>query len=179
MSNVTCQRSKVLQGFTLIETMLYIALLTLVVGGFVSFALTISNTRNKNYVMQEVHANTRVALQQMSHAIKEATGVNTGSSTFDSDPGVLSVSVADAGNNPTVIDLSADDGQLQITYGAGSPVLVTSDEVSVTNLVFTDLTGSGTVPVIRIEMTIAFNNQSGDSDYTYEQSITTTVSLRQ
>lgn len=167
------------KGFTLIETLIYIAIIGTAVTSFVVFAISIGEPRNKTFVTQEVQANMRTAMDLVSQRIRAATGVNAGTSTFGSDPGVLSLVMADSSKNPTVIDLSVDNGILRITEGVSSPVAITSDEVQVTNLVFTNLTPSGERESIRVALTIEYNNTSGDVEFNYAQSATTTITIRQ
>jgi type II secretory pathway pseudopilin PulG len=168
-------------GFTLIETMIYIAIIGGAVSSFVLFATTVSNVRSKIYVQQEVNANARVALDVIADRIRSASGVNAGNSTFGSDPGVLELSMDAAAANPTIINLSANDGILQIKEGASSVVALTSDEVRVSNLVFTDLTpASGNQREnIRIDLTIEYNVPSGDANFGYTNSVQTSVSVRE
>lgn len=166
------------KGFTLVEVLIYIAILGLVVASFISFSVSISNSRGKTYVEQEVQANARVALNLISQRILAANGVNTGASTFGSDPGVLSLSMADSSKNPTIINLTADDGQLQIQEGVDSAITITSDEVRVTNLVFTDLTSTSDKANIGIELTVEYI-ASDDAFYEFSHSLETAVSLRQ
>lgn len=165
-------------GFTLVEILIYLAIVGLVVVSFISFAVVISDSRGKAYVEQEVQANARVALNLITQKILASDGVNAGASTFDSDPGVLSLSMANGSKDPTVINLSADDGQLQIKEGSDSAVVVTSDEVRVTNLIFTDLTSTSDKENIRIELTMEYA-ETDDVIYSYSQSLQTAVSLRQ
>ncbi len=167
------------RGFTLIETLIYITIIGGVMLAFVSFALHISDSRNKTYVVQEVQANARVALDLISQKIEAANGVNLDSSTFALDPGVLSLSMASISLNPTVIDLSVDDGVLQINQGTSGAIPITSDEVRVTNLVFTNLTGGASKENIGVALTVEFNNFDGDVEFSYDQSLQTAVSLRQ
>lgn len=173
------KKKKSRQGFTLIEILIYITVIGGALVGFVTFSVSIANSRNKTYVVQEVQANARTSLELISQRIHAATGVNTGSSTFDSDPGVLSLSMADGAKNPTIISLTADNGRLQIREGVSGAVSITSDEVKVTNLVFTNLTPSGERANIRIAMTTEFNTDGSDIGYTYSQSTQTSVSVRQ
>ena len=166
-------------GFTLIEIVIYIAIIGMIVTGFITFSISISNTRNKTFVVQEVHSNSRTALNLISQRIRSSTGVNSTSSTFGVDPGVLSLSMAAVSRDPTVIDLDQNDGTLRIGEATSSPVAITSDKVKVTNLVFTNVTPSGERENIRVEITVEYNNISGDIIYTYSQSSQTTISVRQ
>lgn len=167
------------RGFTLIETIIYMAIIGLVVSSFVGFSVTVSRARNKSYASEEVQANARMALDLISQRIRAASSVNTGTSTFNSDPGVLSLAMADAAKNPTIIDLTADDGVLRITEGVNSPVSVTSGRVRVTNLVFTNLTGSGARENIRVQMTVGYASTAGDTEFSFSKSFQTTVSVRE
>ncbi|MFC1595128.1 type II secretion system protein J [Patescibacteria group bacterium] len=170
---------KIQEGFTLIETLIYIAIIGMVVSSFVVFSISVSNSRNKTYVVQEVQANARTALDIMSQKIRASTGVNTGSSTFGSDPGVLSLSMADGARNPTVFDLNQNDGVLRITEGVSSAVPIVSDEVKITNLVFLDLTSDGSFREnIRINMTVEYDNPSGDKEFEYSQTLQTAIGIR-
>jgi Tfp pilus assembly protein PilW len=175
----TEEKKKKGEGFTFIEVMIYLALIGLVVTGFVSFNLSVSESRNKTFVAQEVQANVRTAMDIISQRIRAATGVNTGTSTFDSDPGVLSLVMVDSAKNPTLISLSQDNGTLQITEGVSSAVAITSTEVQVTNLVFTDLTSTSSRENIRLVLTIAYNAGGSDLEFTHSQTATTSVSIRQ
>ena len=164
-------------GFTLIETIIYIAVIGLIIGAFVSFSLSIGNSSNKTYAVQEVQANARFSLDIITQKIQTAVGVNIASSTFDSDPGVLSLTFVSSTLNPTLIKLNEDDGILQIIEGMASPVNITSNEVKVTNLQFTNLTGLGNKENIKIDFTIEFDDDGG-VEFQSTQSLQTAVSIR-
>lgn len=166
------------KGFTLIETLIYISILGMVLVSFVTYTYSISNNREKTYVVQEVHANSRMALEIIRSKIHLASAVNTASSTFGVDPGFLSLSMNNIAKNPTVIGLSQDDGILLIKEGSSATTSITSDETQISNLVFTDLTGSGNKKNIKINMTVEFNNPSGDQVYDFSQDVETSISLR-
>ncbi len=167
------------KGFTLIEVLIYLAIVGIALSSFVAFVMQISDVKAKNYVMEEAQANARIALDIISRKIKSANGVNTALSTFDADPGELSLSMSDSSKNPTVFNLTEDDGILQITQGADDPVAITSDEVKITSLVFTNLSAGSDFENIRIQLTVEYNNLGSDIEYAYSQNYQTTVSLRQ
>jgi type II secretory pathway pseudopilin PulG len=165
-------------GFTLIETLIYIAIIGIVITSFVEFSISVSNSRGKAYVASEVQSNLRVSMDLIRQRIREATDVTTSSSTFGSDPSFLTLTMASSTLNPTTIGLSADNGVLGIKEGSNATTTITSSEVSVTNLVFTNLTASTTRENIRIQMTIEYNG-GGDVYYEFSQSAQSAVSLRQ
>ncbi|MCA9397988.1 type II secretion system protein, partial [candidate division WWE3 bacterium] len=105
-------------GFTFIELIIYLAIVSSVLTSMILFSLRIMETRTKTKVIQEVQANTRVAIDTVSYLLRTADGVNVGSSSFDNDPGVLSLSTINPSTNPTIIALDQDNGSLTVTKGS-------------------------------------------------------------
>jgi type II secretory pathway pseudopilin PulG len=165
-------------GFTLIETLIYIAIIGIIITSFVEFSISVSNSRGKAYVASEVQSNLRISMDLIRQRIREATDVITNSSTFGSNPGFLTLTMASSTLNPTTIGLSADNGILGIKEGNNATTTITSNEVFVTNLIFTNLTASTTRENIRIQMTIEYDDE-GDVYYEFGQSAQSAVSLRQ
>ncbi|MBI2052873.1 MAG: prepilin-type N-terminal cleavage/methylation domain-containing protein [Candidatus Ryanbacteria bacterium] len=162
------------RAFSLIEIIIYLAILGLVVVGFGTYVLSISSSRQKTDVVVKVQANARISLDTIAQKIRAARSINIGSSVFNTDPGVLSLAMSDASKNPTIINLDRDNGILQVQEGAGSPAAVTSKEVAITNLVFTNIATPGVRSNIRIQITVEYPGSSG-----YSQSLESNVSLRQ
>lgn len=171
------KKTKNQKGFTLIETIIYIAIIGTVIAVFVDFSLSVSSSRNKVYSAQEVHANAREILSLITTKVHEADNINIGASTFGADPGVLSLAMTDPAKNPTIIFLNQDDGQLQITEGLDPVINISSDEVKVKNLVFSNLSPSTKRENVKIDLTIEYNG-SEDVDFNYSRSFQTSASIR-
>lgn len=165
------------RGFTMVEMLIYVAIIGGILTSFVSFALAISNSRNKTYVIQEVQANTREALGIMTQKIRSASGINTNVSTFDVDPGYLFLIMSDVSLNPTIISLNNDNGVIEIKEGLSASTTIMADEVRVTNLLFTNLT-DGNRENIRINITAEYDNPNNDPNFAYSQSLQTSASVR-
>ena len=161
------------KAFTLIEFLIYMAIsatiLVLMTGFF--WDIIFGNIKETSY--QEVQQNGRFALTKITQKIKKATGINI--PLAGSSSNTLSLAMADASLNPTIFDLA--DGKLRITQGAKGPLELTSDEVIVSNLLFTNLSYPNTPGAIRIEMTIEYLNPSGRMEYQASIDLKTTVSL--
>ncbi len=166
------------KGFTLVELIIYIGILSVMVVGLVSFALSMTSARTKTYISQNVQANARMTLDIIMQKIHAAQGINISGSVFGVDPGVLSLQMADPLKNPTIINLSANDGRLQITEGAGVSVYLTDNETQVSNLFFTNLTQSGEREHVRIDLTVRYIN-AVSTDYSYSWSGSLAASVRQ
>jgi prepilin-type N-terminal cleavage/methylation domain-containing protein len=170
---------KMNKGFTLVELLIYIAIIGMVMTTFLYFGMTIFDYRNKSNVVQEVQAKERLALSLMSQKIRGAKDVNIASSTFNVDPGVLSLKMDDSSKSPTIFSLTKADGSLQISEGGTGTTTITSNNALVTNLIFTNLTAtSGIADDIGINITIKYNGSSQDVENSYSDSAETAVSVR-
>ena len=79
------------KSFTLIEVLIYIAVLAIIVSVASSFFLWVIRANTKTKAMREVLDNTRRAMEIMTYEIKEAESIYVPTSTFDSHPGQLSL----------------------------------------------------------------------------------------
>ena len=160
----------VLTGFTLIETLIYTALIGIVLTGFITFALLISGLSTKNYVIEEVNVNARTAVNLISQKIKQAKGVVNPTQGMASS--ILILQMPDG----RLLTISASGNVLTLDED-GSVVHITGDEVAVIDLNFTNLAGADQNDNIRITFNIEYNNALS-VEYNYPQSYQTAVSLR-
>lgn len=165
-------------GFTLVEALVFIAIFSIILVAILNVTLNTLAARNKNYAASEVHQSARLILDILSQRIRASNGVNIGASTFNTNPGVLSLSMSTAGVNPTIFDRDATTQGLRITEGVGSPVILTPNTVKLTKLIFKNLTGNSSRESIRIIITLEYSNPS-DPQFSYLYDFQTTVSLRQ
>lgn len=165
-------------GMTLVEIVISLGILLIIVAALSGFVISLQQTRQQLSSAQEVDDNLRMALDLLSMRIRGAKGVNTGTSTLDTDPGVLSLEMANPALNPTVFRLDQDNGILQMQEGAAGPVSVTTNEVRVSNLVFSMRSPVGEPENIGIALTIDYSSLS-DSYAGFSHSVTTAVTARQ
>jgi len=164
----------VVWGFTLIEFIIYIAIiggmLTLITG----FLWNIVFGNIKEAAFQEVQQNARFALTKITQEIKKAKGINSplhGESPTNS----LSLIMADSNLDPTIFEVI--DGKLRIRQGSAQPNELISDQVIVSSLQFTNLSYEDTPGTIRIELTIDHLDPEGQSYYQASINLNSTVSL--
>jgi type II secretory pathway pseudopilin PulG len=123
-------------GFTLIELILYIALITLILSALVPFAWNMIESGVKSSVQQEVNANARYISERIKYEVRNATGINSVAATS------ISLATATPATNPTVIDLSG--GNIRIKQGTGAAVNLNSSNTVINSLTFTNLTSGDT-----------------------------------
>ena len=160
------------KGLTLIEVLLYIAIIGMIIQGFIIFVLSIASTNSKTYVVQEVQANTRIALDMISQKIRAADDVIT-----PSEGNSTSTLILDMPDPSPNLTFSIIDGVLSIIEGVASSTPITSNEVNISVLTFTNLAPVGEKDNIKIEITAIY--RTGESkEFQYSQTLQTSVSLR-
>jgi type II secretory pathway pseudopilin PulG len=157
------------KGFTIIELLIYLAIVTTVITSLVFYGMSVSDSRSKIYAAQEVNSSARQVMQIISQKIRTATAINNLTSNS------LNLAMDNPAVDPTVIDL--DQGRIRIQSGANPALPITSNHVQVTQLQFTDLTTTSNQPSIKIDISLQFNS-SGSDTFAYDQTLSTTASLR-
>jgi hypothetical protein len=124
------------KGFTFIELILYVAILTTMLIALIPFAWNIIGGGVKSATQQEVFSNARYISERIKSEIRNATGINSVTSSQ------ISLSTATVATNPTVIALSGNN--ITITQGAGSAVNLNSQNTRISSLTFTNYTSADT-----------------------------------
>ncbi len=165
----------VCSGFTLVEMILYVAILAIFLTGAILFMWDVTYGRVKSYTHQEVNQNVRLAGKRIMYEIRNAQDLN-----LPVNPTSISLQMTDSSRNPTVIDLSG--GRLRIGYGSGgscpstSPCPITSNQVSVTSLNFTNLS-SGTAS-LNIGFAITIESVAQRKEFQKNETFQATAELR-
>jgi type II secretory pathway pseudopilin PulG len=162
------------KGFTLIETIIYIGIIGTVVVAFITFSLSIGGNRNKAFVGQETQANARTAMDLMSQKIRMASDVVSPVASTTESILELDMPVPD----PNII-FRVISNRLNLIESGVSTTTITSSEVNVTNLTFTNMSSVGERDNIKINMTAEYDNASGDVEFEFSQTLETSVSVRQ
>lgn len=126
------------KGFTLIELILYIALIAIFISGAITFAWDIVYGGAKSSVQREVNYNIRLASKRIAYEIRNASAINS----VTSNSLCLASDISE--RNPTRIYVSSN--QLRVAWGGGSSNCtgmthdesLTSNQVTVSNLAFED-----------------------------------------
>lgn len=140
-------------GFTLIELILYVALVSMIFATLVPFAWNIINGGIKVRVEQEVYSQARFLSQRIKKEIRDASAVTTCNGT------TLTLVNPAAALNPTTFTFGS--GQVTIIQGTQipSPVRLHSIDTSVSAFNCTNYTGVNTSNV-QVNFTIASNYTS-------------------
>lgn len=131
-------------GFTYIELLLYMAIFSLMIGTLIPFAWGIITNGAKSTTQQEISSNARYASERIKYEMRNALDVNTATSNFGINLATdatkqLSLK-ADGASDPTIINVL--NGKIQIKKGTAAPVPLTSNDITVTDLTFTNNTST-------------------------------------
>jgi Tfp pilus assembly protein PilW len=167
-----------IQAFSLIELILYVALISIVITGIIQIGWDLIYGRVKSQIYQEVNQNMKLATKRLTYELRNASGVNAISS------GEICLSSTDPAHNPTRIYTSG--GQVRIGWGGGGASCasvandqpLTSNLVSVPNLSFTDLSPGPESTNIGYEITIDHTNPSDRQEWERSQTYETSVEIR-
>lgn len=169
------------RGFTLVEMVIYVALLGIVMSAAVLFVFNLMNTYTRYRVEREVATNVRLAMDYVIRETKTANRIYTPTSRFDSHPGQLSLESSASlpvDETSTFLDFYVDNGKLYMKRESQSPFPITSDRVAVNNLVFRYTSPTSTAQIVQVDLTVDFRAPSNKSQYQYSASLTSSASIR-
>jgi len=162
------------RGFTLVETLVYLALLSMALSGFVALGISIANMRNKADAMEETNTDLRLAADTLFREIRLAKSVEIPAKGQSSN--ILKLIMSDG---MPVFFSTSTEGRLTMTEGTEGGIRVSGPETVFTNLIFTNLGEEGTKDSLKIEMTTAYRNNSGNIIYGYSQNLETAMGLKE
>lgn len=161
-------------GYTLIELLLYIAMVGVLLAAITAFFGITTDARIKNQSMMEVNEQGAFALDIITQTVRNGTSIS--SPTAGANGAQLTLVVPTSSLSPTVFDVAS--GVLRIKEGNGSVVALTNSKVQATSLTVTNLTRSGTNGIVQISLTLSRINTSGANQYDYTKTFTTSVGVR-
>lgn len=175
------KRNKMWTGFSLMEILVYVAILVIVVLAVSSFFLWTTRSNTKARAMREVLDNTRRITEVMNSEIKEAKSIYIPTSIFNSHPGQLSLETTkylSGGETTTYIDFFICGTQLCLKKEAQDPITLTSDRVEVKKLEFIQIATTSTIPSIQINFKIDYKSPVNKPEYQATINTTSTTSIR-
>jgi len=170
-------QSKFQKGFTLVEILVYIAVLILVAGVIYNFLVWSITTNTKTKVMREALDNSRRAMEIMTAEIKKAKSVYT-PATNSIQLSLETTNYLPSGEITSYADFYLCGTQLCLKREFQEPIALTSDEVEISNLVFTQVNSSSTFPSILVDLKVDYKNPNNRSEYEATVNLTSVASLR-
>ncbi|MDO8555269.1 MAG: type II secretion system protein [bacterium] len=164
-------------GFSLVETIVYTAILAVTTIFVVNSLLKTVSAFNSFRVSKQINAAAINSMERMTREIKSSSQIDTNNSVFDINPGKLIINKNDPGTGaPITLEFSVANSRLTIKKDNESPIALTSSGTEVSNLVFRQVATSTDLhsKAIKIELTI----KSGYGNYQKTENFYDTVVLR-
>ncbi len=151
------------RGATLVELLLYIAIITMLLAMVVSLYFAIAHARMKQQTISEVEVQGLLVINSMTQAIRNALSVTLPATSTTASS--LSLVTYTSSTTPTLFATASST--LSITEGSSTSTALTSSQVVISNLTFQNLSASGTLGSIKIQFTMAHATTSGSYDSSY------------
>jgi Tfp pilus assembly protein PilW len=173
MKNINL-KNKSSAGFTLVETLLYVAIVSTLIFLMSAFLLFILESRTKFQTISEVENQGIQVMNIITQIIRDAEivtlpvpGTSATSVTLD---------VTDIAKDPTIFNSLG--GNIQIKEGAGAIIPLTSSRVLVSDLSFENISRNNTPGIIRFNFTLSYNSDSNRNEYNYSRTFYGSAALR-
>lgn len=152
------------EGFTYIELILYIAIITIMMTTLIPFAWNVIEGGAKSATEREVFSQGRYVSERLEYEIRNASGINSVSSNQ------ISLSETNPATNPTIITLNS--GNITIQQGVANPVAINSQNTTISNLTFANYTSADNkTKNIQFVFTINANYPGAGSRQEYKASV--------
>ncbi|MBX4200411.1 hypothetical protein KW790_03065 [Candidatus Parcubacteria bacterium] len=161
------------RGFSLVEMVLYVAILVLMMTVIINIFLSLSRTQRSMKSARTIQNSGIFALNRMAEETRGGLFVKTASSTFNVSPGVLVLNTIDASGNPKTVEFSLSNGVLRLKDNGVDQGALTQLDSRVTNLIFSLITSSSS-QAVRTQMTV----ESGTSTWYKSKKFYSTVIIR-
>ena len=156
-------------GFSLVESIIYLAIFVMLSTLLIDSLLLMSRTYNVTRVNRDLLDSVNVPLERMARDIRGASAVVVGSSTFGTSPGKLTIRNADSSTEAFALV----SGAIQFTDTSGTTNNLTGSQIVVDSLIFRNIsTAQGSA--VKIEIT----EHSLRSPNAQALSVSDTVALR-
>jgi len=160
-------------SFTLIEFVIYIGIVGVVLLVAGAIALNVFFGKEKLTAIEEVSQNARFSMEKIASTIRNADAVN--SPAIGTAASAISLRMASSTLDPTIFDFSG--GAVRIQQGLGPIINLTSNEITVTDVQFSNISYQGTPGTVRIQMTFKNNNPSGRQEYEFMKTFYATANV--
>lgn len=164
------------KAFTLIEILVYVAVLSIIMVAVFSFAIWVIQTNTKIRTMREVRDMAQMAMEQIVSEIREAKTVYAPTSA-SSQLSLETTKYLPSGETATFIEFYLCQTRLCLKKEGQNPVALTSDRVEVKTLFFQRV-NSGQTDSVQVELQIDYKNPAQKPEYAASLTLKSTASLR-
>ena len=166
---------RIATGFSLIETIIYAALISIIIGMVLLVVFQIVESQDRARAKTEVEEETNFLISKIKWALSGIDIINIPASGASGS--TLSVNKFNFSQNPVVIDTAS--GSLRMAFGTGTQTVLNSGSISIANISFQHIAQTTTTaPAIKTILTTQFNPRGAYRIYETSSTVETTIYLR-
>jgi prepilin-type N-terminal cleavage/methylation domain-containing protein len=159
------------RGFSLMEMLIYIAILVLIMVVVINILFNIISSQKKFKTAKNVENSAAYTLERINREIRDAQSIDTLGSVFGSNPGSLKLIGTDVNGNSKTVEFFVSSSTVHIKENGIDLGRLSQTEGRVTNLIFNRITNTHSDSV-RTRLTV----ESGTStNYRSENFYSTTI----
>lgn len=151
--------SKSTTGFTLVEMIIYIAIMTIITTALMRSLVVVFNSNRASFADTNIRNSAYSAMENMIREIRSSQSIDKVNSTlYPSQSGILQLNQVDSAGNPYIVRFSTSSN-LSLNFSEGSTTAsllgpITLNGTKVMNLRFTPI-NTGNSQAVRIEMNLS------------------------
>jgi type II secretory pathway component PulJ len=162
-------------GMTLVETLVAIAIMSMLILSVVSLLVDTSKSEKRNRVLTEVEYQASAIIYEIAQSVRNASAITSPAVGATSTSLTLAL-VSSPSEDPTVFSTSTS--AIVVSRGGGGNTELSSSMVEITSLVFENISAPDTKGAVRISLSIRGVNPNNKPELEYSTTRTTTVTLR-
>jgi hypothetical protein len=144
-------------GFTIMEAVIYAAILGQLAIMLSTISFLFIKSRRANEANRVTYQESRFVVDRIIHRIRNAPGIDSGSSLFNNQNGKLVLKAQNAASN--LIQLYLQNGTIYEKLGSATATPLTSDKINATELRFGQLVSGDVQSSIDVSLTLTYVNQ--------------------
>ncbi|KKU81900.1 MAG: hypothetical protein UY07_C0007G0054 [Parcubacteria group bacterium GW2011_GWA1_47_8] len=164
--------TKNLGGFTLIEMVIYAAILGIIGVLAINSTLLMTRAFTDLRVSRDLNSSATALFERITRDVRGAYDINA-ASTFGTNPGRLTLDTRDAAGTTTTVEFYVENGLVKIREGGVAQGAIMTSSTSVTSFIVRQLANTNT-KAVKVEATISATR----ANITKTRNFYTTVVLR-
>lgn len=165
------------KGFTLVETLVYVTVLTFLLGSIATFSVWILRVSVKVNAMEEVISNAERVKDSITQEARQAVSLYTPAMS-SSQISLETKANLPAGETNTFVDFFLCDTQLCKKTEGQNPVAVTASSVIVSQFQVTEIASAPSEKSLQVHVVIEYPNPDNRPERTAVQDITFSIAIR-
>lgn len=158
------------KGYSLVETLVYVLIFTILFGTIVTVTVLLSNSYRNIKALRDIESSAIATMNRMGREIKNSNTVDGTGTVYNVSPGSL---LLDTASSTEDVKFYLSSGKIMLQEGTATIGALTLDSVTVTSLIFKPIVSTSS-EAVKVEMTLEARGGKG----TISKNFYTTAVLR-